>query len=211
MKTVFKSGRSAIERRSRRIVGAAHRPAAHVGKRPTPVRAGSPEMEERRWVSDAPAWRAVAAGSVRAVYRTDEVTKYTTIARFTTTIRTYRGEQRGKARNERPENEEELLDEAVAEAVGAGKEFHLPSRSISPTRIVQRHAWKSISRSCRSTTSEAIEGNAGKPIYQMSKWWARRRSSVFRAMLIAAATKAPTIRRSRQTGVGRVLRQPPEE
>jgi len=36
-----------------------------------------------------------------------------------------------------------------------------------------------------------IEGNAGKPIYQMSKWWARRRSSVFRAMLIAGATKAP--------------------
>ena len=26
-----------------------------------------------------------------------------------------------------------------------------------------------------------IEGNAGKPIYQMSKWWARRRSSVFRS------------------------------
>jgi len=37
----------------------------------------------------------------------------------------------------------------------------------------------------------ALEGNAGKPIYQMSKWWARRRSSVFRAMLIAAATQAP--------------------
>ena len=37
----------------------------------------------------------------------------------------------------------------------------------------------------------AIEGNAGKPIYQMSKWWARRRSSVFRSMLIAAATRAP--------------------
>jgi putative DNA methylase len=37
----------------------------------------------------------------------------------------------------------------------------------------------------------AIEGNAGKPIYQMSKWWARRRSSVFRAMLLAAAIKAP--------------------
>src|SRR5207245_464960 len=31
----------------------------------------------------------------------------------------------------------------------------------------------------------ANEGNAGKPIYQMSKWWARRRSSVFRAMLVA--------------------------
>ncbi len=36
-----------------------------------------------------------------------------------------------------------------------------------------------------------LEGNAGKPIYQMSKWWARRRSSVFRSMLIAAALKAP--------------------
>lgn len=37
-----------------------------------------------------------------------------------------------------------------------------------------------------------LEGNAGKPIYQMSKWWARRRSSVFRSMLIAAATESPT-------------------
>lgn len=36
-----------------------------------------------------------------------------------------------------------------------------------------------------------VEGNAGKPIYQMSKWWARRRSSVFRALMIAAAIKAP--------------------
>ena len=36
-----------------------------------------------------------------------------------------------------------------------------------------------------------LEGNAGKPIYQMSKWWARRRSSVFRSMLIASATECP--------------------
>lgn len=36
-----------------------------------------------------------------------------------------------------------------------------------------------------------LEGNAGKPIYQMSKWWARRRSSVFRSLLIAAAAKSP--------------------
>jgi putative DNA methylase len=36
-----------------------------------------------------------------------------------------------------------------------------------------------------------LEGNAGKPIYQMSKWWARRRGSVFRAILIAAAMQAP--------------------
>ncbi|MBE7096924.1 DUF1156 domain-containing protein [Bacillus cereus] len=36
-----------------------------------------------------------------------------------------------------------------------------------------------------------IEGNSSKPIYQMSKWWARRRSSVFRSMLLAAAMKSP--------------------
>ena len=35
------------------------------------------------------------------------------------------------------------------------------------------------------------EGNAGKPIYQMSKWWARRRSCIFRAILIAAGMKVP--------------------
>ncbi len=38
----------------------------------------------------------------------------------------------------------------------------------------------------------ALEGNAGKPIYQMSKWWARRHGCVFRAMMIAAAMEAPT-------------------
>ena len=40
----------------------------------------------------------------------------------------------------------------------------------------------------------AIEGSSGatrKPIYQYMKWWARRQSSVFRSLLIAAATKAP--------------------
>ena len=36
-----------------------------------------------------------------------------------------------------------------------------------------------------------LEGNAGKPIYQMSKWWARRRSSVFRSLLLSASMKAP--------------------
>ena len=38
---------------------------------------------------------------------------------------------------------------------------------------------------------ESTSGAARKPIYTMSKWWARRPSSVFRSMLIAAATKAP--------------------
>ena len=84
----------------------------------------------------------------------------------------------------------ELLAQQVAKAVGAGKpaaletvDFNDPNRPktclevdfpILPVNMVA-----------------SIEGNAGKPIYQMSKWWARRRSSVFRSMLIAAAAKAP--------------------
>lgn len=84
----------------------------------------------------------------------------------------------------------EELQEAVAEAVGAGRELHLESVDFSdPNRP----------KTCLEVDFPilpvnhvaAIEGNAGKPIYQMSKWWARRRSSVFRSMLIAAATKAP--------------------
>lgn len=84
----------------------------------------------------------------------------------------------------------EQLAEEVAKAVGAGKtvametvDFNDPNRPKTclevdfPILPVNQVA--------------IIEGNAGKPIYQMSKWWARRRSSVFRSMLIAAATKAP--------------------
>lgn len=84
----------------------------------------------------------------------------------------------------------EQLVQEVAKAVGAGKvvametvDFNDPNRPKTclevdfPILPVNQVA--------------IIEGNAGKPIYQMSKWWARRRSSVFRSMLIAAATKAP--------------------
>ncbi|WP_429498011.1 DUF1156 domain-containing protein [Robbsia andropogonis] len=84
----------------------------------------------------------------------------------------------------------ELLAQQVAKAVGAGKpvaletvDFNDPNRAKTclevdfPILPINQVA--------------VIEGNAGKPIYQMSKWWARRRSSVFRSMLIAAATKAP--------------------
>ncbi|NCC23130.1 MAG: DUF1156 domain-containing protein [Alphaproteobacteria bacterium] len=84
----------------------------------------------------------------------------------------------------------ELIAQEVARAVGAGKtvaletvDFNDPNRPKTclevdfPILPINQVA--------------IIEGNAGKPIYQMSKWWARRRSSVFRSMLIAAATKAP--------------------
>ena len=39
---------------------------------------------------------------------------------------------------------------------------------------------------------ECVAGSTRKPIYQSMKWWARRVSAVFRAMLIAAAMEAPT-------------------
>jgi hypothetical protein len=88
-----------------------------------------------------------------------------------------------------PTKKDRLLKE-VADLVGAGKPWTLESVDFSdPDRP----------KTCLEVDFPIvpineiaqIEGNAGKPIYQMSKWWARRRSSVFRAMLIAAATKAP--------------------
>ena len=82
------------------------------------------------------------------------------------------------------------LKEEVAKVVRAGKswncetvDFSDPNRS--PTCIEVDFPIIPINQIA------AIEGNAGKPIYQMSKWWARRRSSVFRAMLLASAIKAP--------------------
>lgn len=91
---------------------------------------------------------------------------------------------------EKRKTKAETLQEAIAAAIGAGRELHMKSVDFSdPNRP----------KTCLEVDFPilpinhvaAIEGNAGKPIYQMSKWWARRRSSVFRAMLIAGATKAP--------------------
>jgi hypothetical protein len=89
-----------------------------------------------------------------------------------------------------PMTKKELLAQEIAKAVGAGKPVALETVDFSdPNRP----------ETCLEVDFPilpinqiaAIEGNASKPIYQMSKWWARRRSSVFRSMLIAAATKAP--------------------
>ncbi|MGY6258140.1 DUF1156 domain-containing protein [Paraburkholderia caledonica] len=84
----------------------------------------------------------------------------------------------------------EQLAQEVAKSVGAGKAIALETVDFSD---------QNRPKTCLEVDFPilpvnqvaAIEGNAGKPIYQMSKWWARRRSSVFRSMLIAAATKAP--------------------
>tara|TARA_A100000171_G_C2139571_1_gene153665 strand:+ start:5004 stop:8255 length:3252 start_codon:yes stop_codon:yes gene_type:complete len=84
----------------------------------------------------------------------------------------------------------EWIEREVAAAVNAGKAWDLetvdfsdPNRPLTclevdfPIIPINRIA--------------AIEGNAMKPVYQLAKWWAWRRSSVFRAMLLAAATRAP--------------------
>ena len=92
-----------------------------------------------------------------------------------------RGDDRTKA---------ERVAEAVAQAVNAGAAVALDTVDFAdPDRP----------KSCLEVDFPilpvnqiaAIEGNAAKPIYQMSKWWARRRSSVFRSLLIAAAARAP--------------------
>lgn len=97
--------------------------------------------------------------------------------------RTTIGRSNGKSKKER-------LTEEIAKAVGAGKpasvetvDFNDPNRPKTCLEVdFPIIPINQISQ---------IEGNAGKPIYQMSKWWARRRSSVFRSMLLAAAMKAP--------------------
>jgi adenine-specific DNA methylase len=87
-------------------------------------------------------------------------------------------------------SKKERVSQEVAKAVDAGRAVALETVNFGdPTRP----------KTCLEVDFPilpvnqvaVIEGNAGKPIYQMSKWWARRRSSVFRSMLIAAATKAP--------------------
>lgn len=84
----------------------------------------------------------------------------------------------------------EQVAQAVAKAVNAGKAVSLETVDFNdPNRP---KTCLEVDFPILPVNQVAInEGNAGKPIYQMSKWWARRRSSVFRSMLIAAATKAP--------------------
>lgn len=84
----------------------------------------------------------------------------------------------------------ELLAQEVAKAVGAGKTVALETVDFNDPH--RPKTCLEVDFPILPVNQVAIiEGNAGKPIYQMSKWWARRRSSVFRSMLIAAATKAP--------------------
>ena len=84
----------------------------------------------------------------------------------------------------------EFIAQEVARAVGAGKP--VASETVDFSDSNRPKTCLEVDFPILPVNQVAIiEGNAGKPIYQMSKWWARRRSSVFRSMLLAAATKAP--------------------
>jgi putative DNA methylase len=97
------------------------------------------------------------------------------------------------AKPAKKKNKQEQLAEDIAELVGAGREWHLDTVDFSdPNRpktclevdfpIVPINEIASI---------EGSSGSTRKPIYQVTKWWARRNSSIFRSMLLAAAAKAP--------------------
>lgn len=90
-------------------------------------------------------------------------------------------------------NKRERIALEVAKAVGAGKpvaletvDFNDPNRP--KTCLEVDFPILSVNQ---VATIEAASGAAKKPIYQMSKYWARRQSSVFRSILIAGATKVP--------------------
>lgn len=89
-------------------------------------------------------------------------------------------------------SKKELLADQIAAAVGAGREVAVETVDFSdPNRP----------KTCLEVDFPiipinqiaAIEGNAGKPIYLMSKWWARRRSSVFRSMLLPCLAQKVSI------------------
>lgn len=82
------------------------------------------------------------------------------------------------------------LAQDIAKAVGAGRPMAVETVDFSDSNRPKTCIEVDFPILAINQIAQ-IEGNAGKPIYQMSKWWARRRSSVFRAMLLASAMKAP--------------------
>lgn len=88
------------------------------------------------------------------------------------------------------------LAKEVAKAVNAGKAWELETVDFSdPNRpLTCLEIDFPILPINQIAAIEASSGAAKKPIYQMSKWWARRQSSIFRSMLLAAALKAPSDR-----------------
>ena len=88
----------------------------------------------------------------------------------------------------------EWLAKEVTSAVGAGKawdsetvDFSDPNRPLTCIEVDFP-----IVPINEIATLEGKGSGALKPLYQVSKWWARRRSTVFRAILLAATMKIPS-------------------
>ncbi|TWO69117.1 DUF1156 domain-containing protein [Caenimonas sedimenti] len=87
----------------------------------------------------------------------------------------------------------EQIAQEVARAVGAGKPAKMKSVDFGdPSR---KKTCLEVDFPILPVNSiaalEATTGATKKPIYQLSKWWARRQPSVFRTILLAAAASAP--------------------
>jgi hypothetical protein len=95
-----------------------------------------------------------------------------------------------KAARSNGKTKKERLAQEIAKAVGAGRQVAVETVDFSDPNRPKTCLEVDFPILPINQISQ-IEGNAGKPIYQVSKWWARRRSSVFRAMLLAGAMKAP--------------------
>jgi len=88
------------------------------------------------------------------------------------------------------DNAEQKLLEEIVTAVGAGR--RMTEETVDFAQLERPKTCIEVDFPILPINEVAvIEGNADKPIYQISKYWARRSSSVFRAILLAAATKAP--------------------
>lgn len=90
-------------------------------------------------------------------------------------------------------SKKELQIEQIAAAVGAGRDVAVETVDFSdpdrPKTCLEVDF--PIIPINQIATIEGKGSGALKPIYQVSKWWARRRSTVFRAILLAAGIKAP--------------------
>lgn len=73
----------------------------------------------------------------------------------------------------------ELLTGQIAAAMGAGREVVVETVDFSDLNRPKTYLEVDFPIILINQIA-GIEGNAGKPIYQISKWWARRRSTAFR-------------------------------
>lgn len=87
----------------------------------------------------------------------------------------------------------ERIMDAIRAAVDADKEWQLETVDFAdPNRpLTCLEVDFPITHINELAKTEMSSGAARKPIYTMQKWWARRSSAVFRATLLAAASKAP--------------------